>query len=158
VQAELITFADGGLVDYKIAEGLRRYEGAVANGVTSSSYGSWSGSFIFPAVPPDAVNRTADPASWSEKALGRGEPGTRFTLVCSPNGTPGSVWGTGPYTGDSSVCTAGVHSGGITVADGGTVNVVLVPGLEAYEGTTANGITTSSWGTFASSFTIDVAG
>lgn len=63
------------------------------------------------------------------------------------------VWGVGPYTGDSSVCVAAVHAGVIT-RDGGTVEVIAEPGRDSYEGSTSNGVTTSDWGSWGTSFTV----
>jgi hypothetical protein len=63
------------------------------------------------------------------------------------------VWGVGPYTGDSSVCVAAVHAGVIT-RDGGTVEVTGEPGRDSYEGSTSNGVTTSEWGSWGTSFTV----
>ena len=41
---------------------------------------------------------------------------------------PATIYGTDVYTDDSSVCTAAVHDGKITIADGGTVTVEIRPG------------------------------
>lgn len=154
VQSGLITFAKGGTVTYQIAPGQNSYDGGVANGVTSKSYGSWSGSFTFPDAPPGTVTVAAGPESWSVNATDhRGKDGTRVTVRCSANGTLGGVWGSGPYTDDSSVCSAAVHAGLITVAKGGTVVIEIAPGRESYQGSTAHGVTSSDYGSFQGSFT-----
>ncbi|HPU39504.1 MAG TPA: LCCL domain-containing protein [Microthrixaceae bacterium] len=155
VQVGLITFAKGGDVTIKIAAGQDSYDGGRANGVTSVRYGSFGGSFVFPDAPPDSVEFEVDPAAWSVNAtqLGIAE-GETATLKCGSGGTPGSIWGTDEYTGDSSVCTAGAHQGVITVKDGGSVTVKLTPGRDSYEGSTDNGITSSSYGSFDSSFVV----
>jgi hypothetical protein len=59
---------------------------------------------------------------WSAHAGSlRDRIGERFTFVCPPNGTLSlRVWGTDVYTYDSSICSAAVHAGVITVAGGGT--------------------------------------
>ena len=67
--------------------------------------------------------------------------GDSRTLDCSPGGPIASVWGTGVYTSDSSICTAAVLEGLITVADGGVVVVEVVDGEDSYRGSTANGVT-----------------
>lgn len=154
VQSGLITFAKGGEVTYEIGPGKDSFDGGVANGVTSQPYGSWEGSFTFPDAPPGTVEIAAGPESWNRNLADRqGQDGTRVTVVCSPNGTAGSVWGSGPYTDDSSVCTAAVHAGLITLAEGGTVVAQIAPGESSYRGSTANGITSSDYGTFGGSFT-----
>ena len=77
---------------------------------------------------------------------------TEHTVTCEPNGTPGSVWGTDVYTDDSSICTAAVHAGLITVEEGGEVTFELVDGQAAYEGSEANGITSNDFGVYGGSF------
>lgn len=47
VHAGQISTAVGGLVTIEIAPGLTSYAGSTRNGVTSQSYGEWSGSFVF---------------------------------------------------------------------------------------------------------------
>ena len=69
------------------------------------------------------------------------------------DGTLGAVWGTDVYTDDSSVCTAAVHLGLINELDGGLVVIQISGGLEAYEGTTANGVTSGSYAAWSGSFT-----
>jgi LCCL domain len=52
-----------------------------------------------------------------------GAPGLKAHVTCPANCTTGSVWGVNPYTRDSRVCTAAVHSGAIPVT-GGTAEMV----------------------------------
>jgi len=58
VHAGLIAFADGGVVEIEYLDGRDQYVGTTRNGVTSKDYGSWRGSFRFPASdlePPEAT-------------------------------------------------------------------------------------------------------
>jgi hypothetical protein len=84
----------------------------------------------------------------------RGMDGERFFFSCPPDGAPHTVWGTDVYTDDSSVCTAGVHYGVITVEDGGVVIVEIAPGQDSYEGTLRNGITSLDYGPWGGSFLV----
>lgn len=150
VHQGLITFDDGGTVAIEIAEGADEYVGSEANGVTTRSYGSWGGSFEFPDAEPLDVASTID---WGRNAgfySDRDE--TEFTVECEEGGTPGSVWGTGTYTDDSSICTAAVHAGLITLADGGEVTFRLVEGQESYAGSSANGVDSTDYGHWGASF------
>jgi hypothetical protein len=52
VHAGLITFEDGGDVVIQAAPGQDSYTSTEANGVTSSQYGPWRGSFVFPDDQP----------------------------------------------------------------------------------------------------------
>jgi len=51
----------------------------------------------------------------------------------------GSIWGTGIYTDDSSICRAGLHSGTIK-NDGGKALVIRKPPLEYYVASEKTGI------------------
>lgn len=154
VQSGLITFSEGGTVTFEVAPGEDAYEGGTANGVTSLAYGSWDGSFTFPDAPPGSIDFAVGPESWGIRMTEeRGEDGKKIPVECSPGGTPGSVWGSDPYTDDSSVCTAAVHAGLITVAEGGTVVVEIAPGASSYSGSEANGITSLDFGPYDGSFT-----
>ena len=74
--------------------------------------------------------------------------------VCPAGGTAHSVWGTDVYTDDSSVCTAAVHAGVITLEEGGTVTIEIRPGESSYEASERNGITSGSWGSWTGSFVV----
>ncbi|RKH49250.1 protease B [Corallococcus llansteffanensis] len=82
----------------------------------------------------------------------RGQNGTQIRCSCEAV-SGGAVWGTDLYTDDSSVCAAAVHAGAIP-ATGGTVVVTIQPGQSGYSGTTRNGITTYSYGSWPGSFSI----
>ncbi len=83
------------------------------------------------------------------------EDGT-FVVTCPAKmaGDESTVWGTDIYTNDSSVCLAAAHAGVITLADGGTVQVTMLPGEESYTGTERNGVTTLDYGEWGDSFSV----
>jgi hypothetical protein len=85
-----------------------------------------------------------------------GDPGTELTITCPANCTSGSVWGTSPYTDDSSVCVAAIHAGALTAA-GGTTTIAIVPGQDSYPSGSANGVTTSQWGSWGRGFVFQSA-
>ena len=68
-------------------------------------------------------------------------------------GQNGSVWGSGPYTKDSNACAAARHAGVID-EKGGVFKVSYTAGRDGYEGGTANGITTNSYGSYPESMEI----
>jgi len=82
----------------------------------------------------------------------RGQNGTQLLCLCTGAGG-GGVWGTNLYTDDSSVCRAAVHAGAIP-ATGGAVLVTVQPGTLSYAGSTANGVTSYSYGGSNGSFTV----
>ena len=92
-------------------------------------------------------------ANWASTATGyRGEHGQRVSYACPAGGTARTVWGTEVYTDDSSVCTAAVHAGLITLASGGNVVIEIRPGQTSYTGSQRHGITSRNWGSWGGSF------
>jgi hypothetical protein len=97
----------------------------------------------------------ATPADWGTNATTlRGRNGQRFGFSCPAGGTAGRVWGTDVYTDDTSICTAGVHAGMITLAGGGVVTVEIRPGQDSYQASERNGIGSSSYGGWPGSFAV----
>ncbi len=144
--------ATGGVVTVTPAPGQPAYSGSAANGITSSNYGPWSASFTVTA--PGGKDNVATIAACPANFQNQSGP---LTCACAPEAAAsGSVWGTGVYTTDSRVCRAAVHIGAIP-ATGGNVTITPAPGLPAYLGTAANGITTANYGPWRASFTVAAA-
>lgn len=142
--------ATGGAVTVTPAPGRQAYEGRAANGVTSSRYGPWSASFTVAAAGVARTAQADGPPACPASFQGQAAP---LSCTCTAEASAtGSVWGTGVYTSDSRICRAAVHAG-IIQATGGVVGVVPVPGLPGYVGTAANGVTSSNYGAWGSSFT-----
>lgn len=93
-----------------------------------------------PSVCPDNLSRYS--------AL---TPGQALRCTCLPSQLKGSVWGSGRYTLDSSVCRAAQHAGAIT-ASGGQIAVYKSPGCARFVGNVRNGVTSRSWGPYSQSF------
>jgi hypothetical protein len=110
--------------------------------------------------PSGSTGATASPAAtgyagtgWSSTALSLTERmGERFPFNCPADGRHGVVWGSDTYTADSSVCTAAVHAGLISLAGGGDVTIEMRPGQQAYQGSDRNGASTLSYGSYDASF------
>jgi LCCL domain-containing protein len=106
-----------------------------------------------PSSPPAPSAGKGTQTTWEANAESlNSKDGETFTLACSPGGTEHSVWGSDIYTTDSSICTAGVHSGLITYHQGGDVTIELRPGRTIYGSSERNGGTTSSYGSYPHSF------
>ena len=71
--------------------------------------------------------------------------------------TTGIVWGTGIYTHDSNIATAAVHAGLIAPGQTALITVTSLPGQSSYTGSTANGVTTYSYGSWYSSISLSLA-
>jgi hypothetical protein len=155
VHSGLFSARDGGRVTIRIRPGAEFYNGTTRNGVTSSRYGSYRGSFIFLGANGQPLLNTPQVMliNWNETASNwENRLEQDFTFDCPPNGSIGSLWGTDIYTSDSSICTAAVHSGLFSARDGGRVTIRIRPGAEFYNGTTRNGITSSRYGSYRGSF------
>ena len=157
VHAGVITIAKGGTVTIEIRPGESSYTGSTRNGITSEDYGPWSGSFVFVVLgkvkePPP---KPTGGSGWSSTAAAyRGQNGKRYTWGCPAGGAPAQLWGTDVYTDDSSVCTAAVHAGLITLVTGGTVTIEIRPGESSYTGSTRNGINSGGYGAWVGSFVL----
>ena len=104
--------------------------------------------------PGTTVAQVDDP--WKATAVQfRAEPiGTEHEFECPGGGEPDTVWGTDIYTDDSSVCTAAVHAGAITVEDGGTVTIRLEGEQDSFEASERNGIASLEYPAWPGSFSV----
>jgi len=95
---------------------------------------------------------------WTTTAVDhRGDDGAFVGYECAANPdrvAVGTVWGTGTYSDDSSVCAAGVHAGAITFAEGGVVVFEVLAGQESYTGSNQNSVESANWPSWAGSFSI----
>lgn len=67
-------------------------------------------------------------------------------------GAQGGGWGTDIYTSDSYIPAMAVHAGVITIGQTKEVYIQIVEGLNEYQASTRNGITTSAWGGWGLSY------
>ncbi|WP_395647790.1 LCCL domain-containing protein [Terricaulis sp.] len=75
--------------------------------------------------------------------------------ICPENVATATAWGdASAYTDDSDICTAAVHAGAISATRGGRVTVWPREGRAAYPASTANGVTTFSYGSWPGSYVI----
>ncbi len=84
-------------------------------------------------------------------------PGAILGCTCQADQITGTVWGSHPYTFDSSLCMAAVHAGAIP-SSGGVVWATVTDTLPAFVGTSRNGITTQDYGEYGPTMTILNAG
>ena len=149
----LITVESGGTVTIEMLPGLASYTGSNRNGTTTDPWGAWGSSFVFIGQPVYNTDVGYGGSGWGADATDYlGENGQRYLYMCPPGGSPGFLWGTGTYSDDSSVCTAAVQQGLITLANGGYVTIEIRPGANSYTGSTKNGITSSDWGSWYGSY------
>jgi hypothetical protein len=123
-----------------VASGESRAPVATAGGVTA------------PGSAPSAAGVIEAGCSYDARQLKR-KDGDTFEVACPAGCEKGPAWGTGVYTADSSICRAGIHAGAIP-AQGGTVKVRLEPGRPAYRGSLQNGIKSSDYNEYPTSFAV----
>jgi len=150
IHAGVIKADKGGTVTMKPAKGCSSYVGVKKNAVTSHGWGSFANSFYFPDAGDGKCSKS-DTCPSTFKSLPDRDDDTEVTCTCAANPS-GSVWGSHPYTQDSSLCAAAVHAGAITKADGGSITAKASPGCSKYTGSKENGVTTSNWGPYDTSF------
>jgi hypothetical protein len=158
--AGFLTLEHGGVVTLELIGPRRLYGASIRNGITSYAYGAFGRSFVFlVGGRPLAIDGSdATPIAWNTQASGFGPPGERHLVSCPPEGTAGFVWGHDAYTTDSSVCTAGVHVGQISLEGGGELTVQMAPGRRLYGGSRRNGVTTFAFGPTGGSFVLSKEG
>jgi hypothetical protein len=145
----------GGAVTLWARPGRSSYSGSYRNGVETRNYSRWSGSFEFSGgsggnPPPDWGRAEECPRNAITLR------GSRETLRCEcPSGASqsGTVWGTGTYTDDSSVCRAAVHAGVIGTR-GGIIRVTPLPGRSSYSGSRRNSVESRNYGRWSGSFEV----
>ena len=95
------------------------------------------------------------PIGWDTTAGGfKGETGKTYTFQCPSDGTSHGVYGSDVYTDFSSICTAAVHVGVMSLENGGIVTIEYRPGRQIYGSTVRNGIKTYTTGEYRRSFVI----
>jgi len=151
---------NGGMVTVIPEPGRNAYAGVTRNGVSSSNYGHFASSFHFAGSGASAATgqaASAAPASTQismcpDNFVAFADTNETLACICLPEAMDrGSVWGMDVYTGDSGLCKAARHAG-VVGAKGGPVSVIPEPGRKAYAGVTRNGVSSSNYGPFASSF------
>lgn len=150
VHAGLLQAGQRDVLYVAVMPGMSSYEGSKRNGVNSSSYQTWPGSYRF-VLPPEGV-RLGFKAIGRDCAKYRGEVGKTISIPLVIGDIDGPVWGSGVYTDDSSIGAAAVHAGILKPGEAGSVLVKILPGREKYEGSTENGVTSRGYGPWQGSF------
>jgi len=101
-----------------------------------------------PTPTPPPANVLPDPGNLASY---RDQVGA--TLSFSVVGTTsGSVWGSGPYTDDSTLAAAAVHAGILANGQSGTVTVQLTGPQASFAGSAMNGVNSSNYGSWGGSY------
>jgi hypothetical protein len=173
VHAGIIDIERGGVVAIEIRPGRSIYGSTTRHGIKSNSFGQYGRSFVIlssdtsrnrpikesgsnPA--PDSDNedsKDTTPIAWDTSAGGfTGEEGQTYKFRCPAEGTEQPIYGNDVYTDDSSICTAAVHVGLISLERGGIVTIEIRPGRSTYGSTTRHSIKSNSFGQYGRSFVV----
>jgi hypothetical protein len=139
---------NGGDVEVSILEGQEEYLASEENGILSSSWGQWDRSFGFGETPREEVIQF----SCFDTSVEGAEIGDAYQGVCPSGCEAGSIWGTGIYTEDSTICTAAAHAGVTTLEEGGEFTIAFLDGQASYSASEQNDISSSEWGSWDISF------
>ncbi|WP_269539873.1 LCCL domain-containing protein [Cerasicoccus fimbriatus] len=86
----------------------------------------------------------------------RGQNNAVFYFQVTGNSYSG-VYGTDIYTDDSGLASVAVHAGVIGVGETAIVKVTILPGQSSYTGSVRNGVSSSSWGSWQGSYSVEDA-
>lgn len=148
----------GGVVTLDMRRGRSSYEGSRRNGVRSSDYGRWQGSYVFvdrggnpgdgDYVPPNVPYPPLPPQSGGQiencPGYGLGLRAVRGSLQCRCTRTgvsAGQVYGTNVYSERSAICHAARHAGAVG-SRGGIVTVIPDGRQSRFRGSSRNGVST----------------
>lgn len=118
-------------------------EGATTATITFSGIdnGYWAGHYG-PSIDNVNLSITPAPLPFTPGNNGCG-PYQAFTVTGTSGG---AIWGSNPYTDDSTFSSAAVHAGLIDVGETAIIEPYLVDNYPSYVGSTANGVSTYDWG------------
>jgi hypothetical protein len=133
-----------------LVAGQPKYTGNTQNGITTTNYGAYQGSYKFEDGTLSVADINKDPGN----LVNLRNNNDRVYTVRVTGTDQGSVWGgaDGIYTDDSRLGKAAVHAGLLKVGQEGVVKVYILPGQQKYTGNTQNGISTNNYGSFSGSF------
>jgi hypothetical protein len=105
---------------------------------------------FFLAAAPVQADWSSTPKNLRQESALKQE----FRVFCPAATTLYTVYGSNPYTSNSSICTAALHSGMFVQGTAVYVSYRIAPGYQSYPGSTNWGVTTFPWGQWNSSFVI----
>ncbi len=146
-----------GVIKLTILPGRSAYEGTARNGVSTLGYGAYGGSF--------SIERVTGPYEFSLVLPDPGipgnikgvAPGQSYVVWVVGSTVSGGIWGTDVYTSDSPLAKAAVHSGLLADGAGGALVVRILPGQSSYAGSSRYGVTTSAYGAYGLSYSLEAA-
>jgi beta-lactamase regulating signal transducer with metallopeptidase domain len=161
VHAGALAAGQTGYVFMNVKKGIPFYRGSTRHGVTSSDWKNAGDYVTLTFQSPSAAAREAEigpalidyshraainisPESAASSELFRQLVGKSLYFNVTGS-TDGNIWGSNPYTDDSSLAAAAMHSGILQPGEEGVVKVQVEPALDNYPGSTQHGVTSLQW-------------
>jgi hypothetical protein len=118
----------------------------VTETISGDGGGTGGSSDSEPGSGQPSASKTALDVTWESHAGPYNDDiGLTVRYDCPSGGIPQVIYGDGLYTYDSSVCTAGVHDGRITLKGGGKVVIRIREEAPNFRASKRNGITSREW-------------
>ncbi|KAJ6251574.1 lccl domain protein [Anaeramoeba flamelloides] len=149
VHAGLLGIGESGWVKVKILPGKQSYLGTTRNGVTTTNYGNYGGSYQF--IKEESIEQIPQNQTPRNLSGYKGRINEIFEIYLTGTNS-GSVWGSDIYTYDSTLSKSVVHAGLLGIGESGWVKVKILPGMQSYLGTTRNGVSTTNYGKYGGSY------
>lgn len=141
--------ANGPVIVVTATDGQDSYTGSEANGVTTRDWRAYGRSVIVASLMDTGTVTALESCSRLPSGV------DRYSCSCgADDGTRGSIYGSGPYTADSDICTAARHDGALT-REAANVTVLRIGGLDTYGASERNGIMPTAWGRYSGSIVFD---
>ncbi len=155
VHAGILSPGQKGLVRVTLLPGQNSYPGSAKNGVTSVNSGASPSSYALESIwdTSPVVEMTLDPGSVAEYP--GAVAGKNLVVWIKGRKTGGSVWGSEIYTNDSTLALAAVHAGVLADGESAAITVKVLPGQDNYSSTTKNGVSTSGYGYWGLSYSLE---
>ena len=166
VHAGILAPGQTGTIRVSVLPGRDSYPSITRNGLTSTKYGKWHGSYQIlgtaqgtaPAAPaarpaaPAAPSAIPAPANMTAY---RGQNG-KTLLVRVTGASSGRFWGGSGnvYTDDSSLAAAAVHAGLVAPGQTAVIRVTVLPGRDSYPSISRNGLTSIKYGKWHGSYSL----
>ena len=149
---------NGAMILAHVRQGRAYYVGKTRNGITSRRGNLHDRTITFDGLTDPVEERLA---RWpicrhlfSVYSPGERQAGITCRCMAGALGFDGTPYGSGPYTGDSSICGAARHAGVLT-SDDDLVTATLAPGLDDYPSSYRNGVASRRWGTYPFSMNVE---
>lgn len=148
---------NGGSVFARVGPRRPYYVSKTRNGITSQWSTAGDRSITFAGVSDPVERRLAEFPLCQHKfyvnPVAERQRGVTCRCIAGSFGFEGTVYGSGPYAADSNICSAARHAG-VLRSDDDLVTATAAPGLDRYDPSTRNGVTSEYWGTYPESMTV----